>query len=82
MDGPPFVLSILINHNKFVNVLCDICCLFYKFVVSKFIKKCGLKRIKIIFRNMQRHDGSTNGICNEIISIRFDINGYIKNMFC
>ena len=31
---------------------------------------------------MQRFDGSTNGVCNKIISIRFDINGHVENLFC
>ena len=31
---------------------------------------------------MQRYDGSTNGVCNEIISIRFDINGHVENSYC
>ena len=82
MDGPPFILSVLINKIEFVNVLYDIGCLFYKIVDSKFVTKCRLKRMNIIFRNMQRYDGSTNGVCNEIISIRFDINGHIENSFC
>ena len=30
---------------------------------------------------MQGYDGSTNGVCNEIISIRFDINGHVENSF-
>ena len=38
--------------------------------------------MKITFRNMQKYDGSTNGICNEIISIRFDIIGHVENSFC
>ena len=33
--------------------------------------------MKIIFRNMQSYDGLTNGVCNEMVSTRFDINGYI-----
>ena len=37
--------------------------------------------MKIIFRNIQRYNGLTNSVCNEIILIRFDINGYIKNSF-
>ena len=81
MDGPPFVLSIFINQIKFVNALCDNGYLFYGIFDSKFVTKCGLKRMKIIFRNMQRCDGLTNGVCNEIISIRFDINGHVKNSF-
>ena len=66
MDGPLFVLSILINQIKFTKVLCDIGCFFYGIVDSKHITKCGLKRIKIIFRTMQKYDGSTNGVCNKI----------------
>ena len=38
--------------------------------------------MKIIFRNMQKYDGLAEGVCNEIISIRFDSNGYIENSFC
>ena len=82
MDGPPFVLLVLINQIKFVNILCDIGCLFYGIVDPKFVTKCGLERMKIIFRNMQRQDGSTNGVWNEIISIRFDINEHVENSFC
>ena len=41
-----------------------------------------LKGMKIIFRNMQKYNGLTNGVCNEIISIRFDINDYVENSFC
>ena len=38
--------------------------------------------MKITFRDMQGYDGLTNGVCNEIISIRFDINGHVENSFC
>ena len=38
--------------------------------------------MKIIFRNMQGYDDLTNGVCNEIISIRFDINDHVENSFC
>ena len=31
---------------------------------------------------MQGYDGSTNGVCNEIIPIRFDIKGHVENSFC
>ena len=30
---------------------------------------------------MQGYDGLTNGVCNEIILIRFDINGHVENSF-
>ena len=56
--------------------------IFYGIVDSKFVTKCGLKRMKITFRDMQKYNVLTNGVCNEIISIRFDINGYIENSFC
>ena len=79
MDGVPFVLSILINHIKYVNVLCDIGYLSYEIVDSKFTTKYGLKRMEILFRNMQKYDGLTNGVFNEIISILFDINGHVEN---
>ena len=48
-------------------------------IESEFVTKCGLKRMNIIFRNMQGYD---DGVCNEIISIQFDINGYVENSFC
>ena len=38
--------------------------------------------MKTIFRNMQKYDRLTDGVCNEIISTRFDINGYVENSFC
>ena len=78
MDGPFSVLSVLIYHFKFANAFCDTGCLFYGIVDSK----CGLKRMKITFRDMQRYDGLTNGVCNEVVSIRFDINGHVENSFC
>ena len=31
---------------------------------------------------MQGYDGSTNDVCNEVISIRFGINGHVENSFC
>ena len=82
MDGPPFVLSVLVNQIKFTNALCDTGCLFYGIVDSKFVTKCELKRMKITLRDMQGYDGLTNGVCNEVVSIRFDINGHVENSFC
>ena len=76
-----FKLSVLINQIEIVNALCDTGCLFYEILDSKFVTKCGLKRMKIIFRNMQKYDGLTNGVCNEMVSIRFDINGHVENSF-
>ena len=81
MDGLPFLLSILINETLFVNALYDIGCLFNGIVDSKFVTKFGLKFMKIIFRNMQRHNDSTNGVCNEIILVRFDINKHVEISF-
>ena len=31
---------------------------------------------------MQGYDGLMNGVCNEVILIRFDINGHVENSFC
>ena len=70
------------NEIKFANVLCDTGCLFYGIVDSKFVTKCGFERMKIIFRNMQGYNGITNGVCNEVVLIRFDINGHVENSFC
>ena len=73
---------------KFIGVLRDIGCLFYEIIDTKFGTKCGFKRMKIIFRNMQRYDELTNGVCNEMVLIRFDINGHVnindhvENSFC
>ena len=39
--------------------------------IKAFSMKFGTK---ITLRNMQKYDGLTNGVCNEIISIRFNIN--------
>ena len=82
MDGPPFVLSVLVNQIKLANALCDTGCLFYRIIDSKFATKCGLERMKITPRDMQGYDGMTNGVCNEVVSIRFDINGHVENSFC
>ena len=82
MDGPLFIFSVLINQIKFANVLCDTGCFYYGIVESKFVTKCGLERMKITLRDMQGYDGLTNGVCNEVVSIRFDINGHVENSFC
>ena len=82
MDGPPFLLSILINQIKFFNVLWDTGCLFYGIVDFESVTKYLLKRMKITPRNMQCYDGSTNGVCDGIILIWFDINGHVDNSFC
>ena len=82
MDEPPFVLSVLINQINFIIALCDTGCLFYGIVDSKFVTKCGLKRMKITPRDIQGYDGLTNGVCNEVESIRFDINDHVENSFC
>ena len=31
---------------------------------------------------MQGYDELTNGVCNEVVSIRFDNNGNVENSFC
>ena len=82
MDGPLFILSVLVNQIKFAKTLCDTGCLSYGIVDSKFITKCGLERMKITPRDMQGYDGITNGVCNEVVSIRFNINGHVENSFC
>ena len=82
MDGPLFIFSVSINQIKFINIFCDSGCLFYGIVDSEFITKCGLERMKITFRNIQGYDGITNGVCNEVVSIRFVINGHVENSFC
>ena len=71
------------KSNKFINALCDTGCLFYGIVDSKFVTKCGLKGMKIIFWDVQKFDGLTNGVCNEMVSMRFDIiNSHVENSFC
>ena len=82
MEELPLGLSILINKIKFINALCDTGYSFYGIFDSKFVTKCGLKCMKIVFRNMQGYEGLTNDICNEKILIRFDINWYVENSFC
>ena len=31
---------------------------------------------------MQKYDGLKNGVCNEMLLIRCDINGHVENSFC
>ena len=38
--------------------------------------------MKIIFRDIQKYVGSTNGVCNKIISIWSEINHHVENLFC
>ena len=82
MDGPPFVLSILVSKIKFIKVLWDAGYIFYVVIDWKFDTQFVLKRMKIIFRKVQKSNCSKNGVCNEIILIRFNINKYIKSSFC
>ena len=38
--------------------------------------------MKITSRDMQKNDSLKNGVCNEMVLIRFDINRYIENSIC
>ena len=76
MHGPPFLISILINQIKLVNVLYDTSCLFFGIQNWKFITKYGLKLMKTIFRNIKLYDGLTNGVCYEMFNTILTPNVY------
>ena len=42
---------------------------------------CGLERMKIAPRDIQGNDGIMNGVCAEVVSIRFEINEHVEIRF-
>jgi hypothetical protein len=58
MDGEPFVISTLVNRECYACTLIDTRCLSYGLMTSHFVRKNGLKRIKIRPVTMEGFDGS------------------------
>ena len=78
MDGPPILVSTLINKECFAKTLLDIGCLSYGLIDSRFVHKHNLTCIPISPRSLTGFDGPATGEINSVASVRIDIDSYIE----
>lgn len=76
MDGPPFLVSTLVNKVCFAKTLVDSGCLSYGLVSSSFAIRNNLQRIKISPLRMSGFDDLTEGEVTEVAVISMDIDGH------
>ena len=78
MDGPPFLISILVNKECFARTLIDTGYLSYGLVDSRFATKNKLQRISIPSRDLTGFDAPSIGQVTEIAAVSIDIDNYYK----
>jgi hypothetical protein len=76
MDGPPFVVSAIVNRESSTTALIDSGCLSYGLIDSRYVQKHGLQRIQIQPRAMVGFDAPTQGQITEVTTVQLDIGGY------
>lgn len=76
MDGPPFIVSALINHHSFAKTLLDTGCLSYGLCDSRYARKHGITRIKITPRSMVAFDKDVDEIVDEVVMVSLNIDGH------
>ena len=58
MDREPFIISTLVNRECYARTLIDTGCLSYGLMTSRFVRKNGLKRIRIRPVTIEGFDGT------------------------
>lgn len=76
MDGPPFLLSVLINKECYASSLIDSGCLSYGLIDSRFARKHKLQRMRIRPRETSGYDGYRGGEITEVATMDISIDGY------
>jgi hypothetical protein len=75
IDGEPFVILTLVNRECYARTLIDTRCLSYGLMTSRFIRKNGLKRIKIRPVTMEGFDGTRQASIRYVAVARMNIRG-------
>ena len=75
MDGEPFVISTLVNRECYARTLIDTGCLSYGLMTSRFVRKNGLKRIRIRPVTMEGFDGTEQTSIHYVAVARTNIGG-------
>ena len=81
MDGPPLLVSTLVNRDCVALTLVDCGCLSYGLIDSRFVRKHNLERRHITPRAMTAFDAPTSGMIREVAAIELDIGGYRQKAF-
>ena len=76
MDGPPFLVSTLVNRDCFAKTLLDSGCLSYGLVSSSFAIENDLQRIKIPARSLSGFDAPSEDTVTEVAVVSLDIDGH------
>ena len=76
MDGPPFLVSTLVNRDCFAKTLLDSGCLSYGLVSSSFVIENDLQRIKIPARSLSGFDAPSEDTVTEVAVVSLDIDGH------
>lgn len=74
-NGPPFVISALVNGECNANTLIDTGCSTYGLVSSRFAQKYQLERVKIRPQAMRGYDGPSPTKSEEVAKFSLDIGG-------
>jgi predicted aspartyl protease len=80
MEGPPFIVSTLVNRDCIAHTLIDTGCLSYGVINSRFAQKHNLQRIRVRPRTMTGYDNTTESVVDEVAAIRIDIDGHVEEV--
>ena len=78
MDGPPFLVSVLVNQKCYIDTLLDGGCFLNGLISFTFVSRCKLERLKISVRFMIGFDQISDKICDEVVAVRLDIGNYTE----
>jgi hypothetical protein len=73
MNNSPFLVSILLNGEYYVQILINIDCLSYGIIDIRFAEKHNFERFKIRFREIIKYNERKEKKIDEIIVVRINI---------
>jgi len=79
MNSVFFTMSTLINKKSYAYTLYNTECLFYKIIISCFVKNHNLQCMKIRSYMIIKFDEPSNSSVNEVTVIQIDINKHQKS---
>jgi Reverse transcriptase (RNA-dependent DNA polymerase)/RNase H-like domain found in reverse transcriptase/Integrase zinc binding domain/Chromo (CHRromatin Organisation MOdifier) domain len=78
MDGPPFLVSTLVNRDCFAKTLLDSGCLSYGLISSAFATENNLQRIPISSRGLSGFDAPSYDKVTEVAVVSLDIDSHYE----
>lgn len=81
MDGPPFLVSVLVNKKTFTPALVDTGCLSYGLISRRFATQNSLQRISITPRPINGFSTDVASEITDVAKMEIDLDGYKEETF-